>query len=269
MQLALFLLALALCGENVHSFALTDPLTAPQQRKRREIGRLGLLPDAAVELLPSAVVNAVGESPLLVGASAVVLGLGLFGQSAVNTGPLISSQALAEIVEGTFLKNKQIECVYKASRDGFSAVNFHDRVDELGSGIVVCRELTGKIFGGYNPVGWRSTDDYFLSTQAFLWCMNSNNKGILKYPISMGGNAAIFDYATGGPNFGSVDLQIGPPQAAIMGGFAGPDMEDTSTNAGSLRSCKATPGLAYDTDSRWPVRGTCVLVDVEVYCQTF
>lgn len=78
-----------------------------------------------------------------------------------------------------------------------------------------------------------------------------------------------FSSATSGPNFGATDLQIGPPKAAVMGGFAGPDQEDVSINAGLLRQCRASPGLGYDTDNRWSVRGQTALVDVEAYCQTF
>ena len=68
-------------------------------------------------------------------------------------------------------------------------------------------------------LGWRSTDDYSSSSNAWLW-FQQNNKNV-RVPILQGGNAAIFDYATGGPWFGSADLLIGSPQAAVMGGFAG------------------------------------------------
>jgi hypothetical protein len=79
------------------------------------------------------------------------------------------------------------------------------------------------------------------------------------------GNAAIFDYATGGPCFGSSDLLIGEPRAAVMGGFAGPDMEDTSLNAGDLRRGKSGGLLAYREEGRFPVRGDFSLVELEVY----
>ncbi|KAL7558716.1 hypothetical protein ACA910_013429 [Epithemia clementina (nom. ined.)] len=187
---------------------------------------------------------------------------------------LVNDQTLATIVKGTFLEGKELQCVYKATRDGWSATAFHSAVDERGSAVVVAQAsspLFGPIFGGYNPAGWRSTDDYVLSSSAFLWCLSGPRQkrmvNVKKYPILSAGNAAIFDYATSGPNFGSVDLQIGPPRAAIMGGFAGPDMENTAANAGNLRQCKATPGFAYDSDAQWPVRGTCNLVQVEVYCR--
>jgi hypothetical protein len=81
------------------------------------------------------------------------------------------------------------------------------------------------------------------------------------------GNAAIFDYATGGPCFGSSDLIIGEPKAAVMGGFAGPDMEDTSINAGDLKKGKSSGLLAYrEEQGRFPVRGNFRLVELEVYC---
>jgi hypothetical protein len=86
--------------------------------------------------------------------------------------------------------------------------------------------------------------------------------------FSLLGNAAIFDYATGGPCFGSSDLIIGEPRAAVMGGFAGPDMEDTSLNAGDLRRGKSAGLLAYREEGRFPVRGDFSLVELEVYCNS-
>lgn len=84
--------------------------------------------------------------------------------------------------------------------------------------------------------------------------------------IPIAGNAAVFDYATGGPCFGAADLIIGEPKAAIMGGFAGPDMMDMSANAGILREGKCSIGGSYDFTQGWPVRGRFQLVQLEVYC---
>jgi hypothetical protein len=123
------------------------------------------------------------------------------------------------------------------------------------------------LFGGFNPAGWRSTDDYYSSSAAFLWTRISGQT--VKFPVLPGGSAAIFDYATAGPCFGAADLQIGPPEAPIMGGFAGPDMEDMEVNAGNLKRGKSTVGLAYDADPRWPARGNFRLSQVEVYCNDY
>jgi TLD len=176
-----------------------------------------------------------GNAPLLAFAACIVA-LSL----TIPPSRLIRTSDLHSIVKDTYLERQknQLQCIYKASKDGWSAIQFHHAVDNMGSGIVVARTATGTTFGGYNPNGWRSTDDYYTSSSAFLWCYDIRRK-IVKLPVLPGGNCAIFDYATSGPCFGAADLVIGPPQAAIMGGFTGPDAEDISKSAGSLRQCKS------------------------------
>ena len=154
--------------------------------------------------------------------------------------------------------------VYKATKDGWSAVDFHRCVDDRGSALVVALSKSGRRFGGFNPLGWMSCDDYANSNAAFLW-FEKGGRGV-KCPILPGGNTAVYDYATAGPTFGAADLCLGPPRAAVMGGFAGPDMENAAAAAGSLRQGKSSVGGAYDYQKGWPVSGTFQLAEVEVYC---
>lgn len=154
--------------------------------------------------------------------------------------------------------------VYKATKDGWSAIDFHRCVDDRGSAIVVALSKSGKRFGGFNPLGWMSCDDYANSNAAFLWFERNGQSATC--PILPGGNTAIYDYATGGPNFGAADLCIGPPRAPVMGGFAGPDVESSASVAGSLRRGKSSVGGAYDFQTGWPVAGEFKLAEVEVYC---
>ena len=179
-----------------------------------------------------------------------------------------SLQYPPDVLSGTNIdpdrSNVDVQRVYKASRDGWSAANFHECVDGRGSALVVVLSKSGKRFGGFNPLGWMSTDDYGSSNAAFLW-FEQGGKAV-RCPVLSGGNAAIFDYATGGPNFGAADLCIGKPQAAVMGGFAGPDAEDLSASSGNLREGNSSPGGAYDMQRGWPVGGKFGIVEVEVYC---
>jgi TLD len=179
------------------------------------------------------------------------------------------------LVQGTSLQNKPLQRVYHATTNGWSAIDFHQAVDNKGSGLVVA--LTkggimggggGTLVGGFNPLGWRSTDDYCGSNAAFLWYASgsSTGGGGIKCPILTGGNAALFDYATGGPCFGASDFILGAPRAAVMGGFAGPDLMDTRINAGNLQVGNSNLGGAYQKDQKWPVRGSFQVVQVEVYC---
>jgi hypothetical protein len=125
---------------------------------------------------------------------------GIMGQPPASLMPPLS------LLENTNIDpnrpNVDLTCVYKASKDGFSAVDFHDKCDGRGSGLVVILTGSGKRFGGFNPLGWESTDDYGNTNAAFLF-FEKNGKSV-KCNVLSGGNAAIFDYATGGPQFGSV-----------------------------------------------------------------
>lgn len=179
---------------------------------------------------------------------------------------LIDDNTLQAILENTYMAKQQqkgtLQCVYKGTRDGWKANVFHDKVDFKGSGVVVLR-TQGKVFGGYNPNGWRSTDDYTTSTTAFLFRVVAPGR-VEKYKVQANG-PALFDYASAGPCFGTTDLLIGPPQAAVLGGFAGPNMENEPP--GSLQVATIMPGQTYDTDERWSVLGYKIrLQEVEVYC---
>ena len=67
------------------------------------------------------------------------------------------------------------------------------------------------VFGGFNPNGWMSTDDYYGSMNAFLFVQKGG--GWIKLRKIGGGEAAIFDYARSGPQFGPGELVIGATQA--------------------------------------------------------
>ena len=93
------------------------------------------------------------------------------------------------LVANTSLQNKALKCVYRGSVDGWSAINFHNNVDGKGSCLVVILTRSGKLIGGFNPVGWRSTDDYYDSNSAFLWYATGRGptSTATKCPILTGG----------------------------------------------------------------------------------
>jgi hypothetical protein len=105
-----------------------------------------------------------------------------------------------DLLSRTSLQDKQLECAYKGSRDGWSAIDFHEAVDERGSGLVVALSRSGTVFGGFNPVGWRSSDDYFSSTSAFLWFAKGGK--VVKCPVFPGGENlhSVFRAYTHGSN---------------------------------------------------------------------
>lgn len=124
------------------------------------------------------------------------------------------------------------------------------------------------MFGAFNPEGYRSTDDYSDSLDAFLfyWEDQIENPIILR---KVGGSgAALFDYSRGGPQFGPDGLLIGPPLAPVMGGFSGPD---TNSGVGDLSQAKSRLGPSYAVrpDGKTSLFGDSkevTLKEVTVFC---
>eukprot|EP00268_Persea_americana_P015619 TRINITY_DN17293_c3_g1_i1.p1 TRINITY_DN17293_c3_g1~~TRINITY_DN17293_c3_g1_i1.p1 ORF type:complete len:235 (-),score=46.29 TRINITY_DN17293_c3_g1_i1:146-850(-) len=174
------------------------------------------------------------------------------------------------LVTKTFLQGKELKCCYRASIDGFSATSFHNNCDFKGPCVIVGYTIKSFKFGAFSPEGYRSTDDYYDTFDAFLFYWKDNIEG--NEPIILpkvgGSGAALFDYARGGPQFGADGLLIGPPLAPVMGGFAGPD---TNSGIGDLRQAKSRLGLSYakradGKESLFGDESRATLVEVEVFC---
>ena len=153
------------------------------------------------------------------------------------------------VLSRTFLAGRALAVSYVASKDGWSALRFHERCDFKGPSLVVAETSDGAVFGGYFSDCWTSSDDYSTSWKPFLFAFSDEKKGPLEgrevfICEKVGGpEAALFDLARGGPQFGSDGLLIGPPLSPVMGGFAGPD--SPTQGAGALRTAKSRLGLSY------------------------
>uniref|UniRef100_A0A7N0UWZ1 TLDc domain-containing protein n=1 Tax=Kalanchoe fedtschenkoi TaxID=63787 RepID=A0A7N0UWZ1_KALFE len=173
------------------------------------------------------------------------------------------------LVSKTFLKGRELKCCYRASLDGFSAAEFHKCCDFKGPCVIIGYTSKSFKFGAFNPEGYRSTDDYYDTLDAFLFYWEEQqheDPAIL--PKVGGSGAALFDYARGGPQFGADGLLIGPPLAPVMGGFAGPD---TNSGVGDLRQGKSRLGLSYakrrdGKESLFGDESKAVIAEVQVFC---
>ena len=54
-------------------------------------------------------------------------------------------------------KVERIELLYRGSRDGFRAKNFHDKCDKKGETLTIILSTDNFIFGGYTEINWEST----------------------------------------------------------------------------------------------------------------
>lgn len=65
----------------------------------------------------------------------------------------------------------------RGSRDGFSQEEFHKRCDYKGTNVVVVKiQGSSTIVGGYNPLGWTSSNDWRQTTESFIFSLSKDHK---------------------------------------------------------------------------------------------
>ena len=152
-----------------------DSLAAALERVPTTLEAFGAAASAADANALAAAATADPEAAALaVGGSSSALALG--AQVLSTQIP----QPPAALLEGTFLEGKPLRRAYKASKDGWSARDFHRCVDFGGPAIVVAASGPS-VFGGYNPRGWLSTDDYYSSNNAFLFAIGGAGVPSIKH----------------------------------------------------------------------------------------
>lgn len=96
-------------------------------------------------------------------------------------------------------KNIELDLLYRGSRDGFYAKDFHERCDNKGATLVVCKSATyEKVFGGYTSKDWGQIEDYVSDKDAFLFSVSNSTKHTIT-----NADCAIFCSAEAGPVFGA------------------------------------------------------------------
>ena len=98
---------------------------------------------------------------------------------------MIDSLILNENEKEIFIKlmnksNKNIgnefELIYRASRDGWDASNFHKKCDGKMRTIHLIHTETDNIFGGYSSKVWQNGGGWQSDENAFLFLIKSSNK---------------------------------------------------------------------------------------------
>jgi hypothetical protein len=101
-------------------------------------------------------------------------------------------------------KTTDIKLIYRASRDGWAAEDFHKFCDNKGATLILLKADNGRRCGGYTSVKWESDGGSKNDDKSFLFQIES----CTKYKIGMYG--AIWHYPNRGPQFGNQhELRIG------------------------------------------------------------
>ena len=98
---------------------------------------------------------------------------------------------------------KKYRLIYKASRDGDSAIKFHNICDKYSNLIILIKTNKGIRFGGFTSNKFRSTSHLKFDNNAFLFSLDL--KKVFKI---LPGNYAIYCYDNSGPCFSKGSLCV-------------------------------------------------------------
>ena len=116
-------------------------------------------------------------------------------------------ECLNKIYEWTGGKN--LELLYRGTRDGMSADIFHNKCNNKGPTISLFKNENGYIFGGYVSIDWTSYNNYKSAPDSFIFTLtNMYNISPTKFPNS-DTRYSIYDYSAYGPTFGNHAIYIG------------------------------------------------------------
>jgi hypothetical protein len=94
--------------------------------------------------------------------------------------------------------------LYRGSRDGWMAFDFHSRCDNKGHTVTLFRSDKSLRIGGYTSQSWDSSNKSKSDSAAFLFSLNSK----MKYPVQQAASA-IYCGSTMGPKFGGISDELG------------------------------------------------------------
>lgn len=92
--------------------------------------------------------------------------------------------ALRPLLKNTNLEFRGLKLTYSANRDGWNANKFHQKVDKLGGGLVVCTTKDGLVCGGCKS----DTVVWHRATKGFCFCTHvATHVLAIRQPERMGG----------------------------------------------------------------------------------
>jgi len=116
-------------------------------------------------------------------------------------------ECLNKIYEWT--GGKDIELLFRGTRDGMSADIFHNKCNNKGPTISLFKNENGYIFGGYASLDWTSCNNYKSAPDSFIFTLtNMYNISPTKFPNS-DTRYSIYDCSAYGPTFGNHAIYIG------------------------------------------------------------
>ena len=97
---------------------------------------------------------------------------------------------------------KKLKLQYRATRDGFTAQNFHTKCDTAANTLTIIKSEHGNIFGAFTEKAWNSSGQYYADPKSFIFSLvNKENKSFKVNCTN--GVGAIYCSSSYGPSFGN------------------------------------------------------------------
>jgi len=108
---------------------------------------------------------------------------------------------------------------YRATRDGFSAQNFHTKCDGIANTLTVIKSSNENIFGGFTEEAWDSSGNGYVDTNAYIFSLVNRENRQFKVMCSNGANT-IYCSSAHGPSFGGHDFHISSDSNSNQNSFS-------------------------------------------------
>lgn len=117
---------------------------------------------------------------------------------------ILSSEQAKELMKiCNFAEDQKWFLIYRGSRDGFGAQDFHSKCDGVAKTLTVIKTANGNIFGGYTETSWSQTGTYKSDPNSFIFSLVNKRTSPVKFRISHGYDSySIYCSSHCGPTFG-------------------------------------------------------------------
>ena len=100
-------------------------------------------------------------------------------------------------------REKEFKLIYRASRDGFKASDFHAKCDNKSNTLTIIKTTKGYIFGGYIAVAWNNKGGSRADPNAFIFSLDNPDSSPKLFPVKVGDSCSICCHDSYGPIFGN------------------------------------------------------------------
>ncbi|EFC36444.1 predicted protein [Naegleria gruberi] len=90
----------------------------------------------------------------------------------ITNSNILDPNILRELFE-KHVKSKNDGLLYRGTRDGFKATDFHKHCDQQGKTVTIVQSRNGHIFGGFTSNNWESSKGFRTDPSAFIFKIDS------------------------------------------------------------------------------------------------